>query len=499
MKKHLTITFSLVLLAVLAFASVLTAQMLSRPQTNLNYLARGQTPPATYSFQQGVGGYSGTADSTLRSDRVRKNFGTNTVLKIQADNWILGVIRFDLASIPPNSTVQNARLELYLNSKNDTKSFNMGLYRLLRPWVENQVTWGLAMTGVKWGAEGASQVGVDREGTASATAFINATNQWYFFDVTQAVQGWINNPSSNYGFVARGDGSNNVEFNFASSNFTTLSLRPRLVVTLTSGEITTPTPTFALTPTPTLSPGSTPTPTPSPAGGVWKPALNTSWQWQLNGTLDTSLNVAMYDIDLFDNSSSEIVSLKNSGKKVICYYSAGSWENWRPDAGQFPDSVKGNNNGWPGEKWLDIRRLDVLGPIMSARIDLAKQKGCDGVEPDNVDGYSNNTGFPLTYNDQLTYNRWTADAAHARGLSVGLKNDIEQINDLLSSYDWTLNEQCFQYNECDPLTKFIQAGKAVFHVEYKLDTSQFCPQANSANFNSIKKNLDLDAYRVACR
>jgi len=36
-------------------------------------------------------------------------------------------------------------------------------------------------------------------------------------------------------------------------------------------------------------------------------------------------------------------------------------------------------------------------------------------------------------------------------------------------------------------------------VEYKLATSQFCPQANVMNFNSLKKHLNLDAYRVACR
>lgn len=42
---------------------------------------------------------------------------------------------------------------------------------------------------------------------------------------------------------------------------------------------------------------------------------------------------------------------------------------------------------------------------MQARLDLAVQKGCDGVEPDNVDGYQNNSGFPLTAQDQLAYNR----------------------------------------------------------------------------------------------
>jgi hypothetical protein len=207
----------------------------------------------------------------------------------------------------------------------------------------------------------------------------------------------------------------------------------------------------------------------------------------------------MYDIDLFDNSASVVASLHAQGRKVVCYVSAGSWENWRPDAGQFPESVKGKSNGWPGEKWLDIRRLDVLGPIMEARMDLCQAKGFDGIEFDNVDGYDNNTGFPLTYQDQITYNKFLANAAHARGLSAGLKNDVEQVVDLLPFFDWALSEECFQYDECDALLPFVRAGKAVFVVEYALSTSQFCPQANAMNFNAMRKNLDLDAYREPCR
>ena len=147
----------------------------------------------------------------------------------------------------------------------------------------------------------------------------------------------------------------------------------------------------------------------------------------LPGNIDTSFNVQMYDIDLFDTPKSTIDTLHGQGRVVICYFSAGSWEDWRPDAADFPANVKGNSNGWPGEKWLDIRNIAALSPIMQARLDLAVDKGCDGVEPDNVDGYNNKTGFPLTGNDQLTYNRWLADQAHARGLSVGLKNDVEQV------------------------------------------------------------------------
>jgi hypothetical protein len=236
-----------------------------------------------------------------------------------------------------------------------------------------------------------------------------------------------------------------------------------------------------------------------PPAAIWQPTPGTSWQWQLTGTIDTSINVQMYDIDLFDTPKSTIDTLHGQGRVVICYFSAGSWEDWRPDAADFPAAVKGKNNGWPGEKWLDIRNIAALSPIMQARLDLAVDKGCDGVEPDNVDGYSNNTGFPLSGNDQLTYNRWLADQAHARGLSVGLKNDVEQVTELEPYFNWALDEQCFQYNECDQLLPFVQAGKAVFGVEYSGSLASFCPEANSMDFDWLKKTLDLDASREACR
>jgi len=232
----------------------------------------------------------------------------------------------------------------------------------------------------------------------------------------------------------------------------------------------------------------------------WQPSPRTSWQWQLSGTIDTSFDVQMYDIDLFDAPQSVIDQLHADSRVVICYFSAGSWEDWRPDAAQFPESLLGEDlEGWPGERWLDIRALPILGPLMAARLDLAKQKGCDGVEPDNVDGYSNTTGFPLSYEDQLAYNTWLAEEAHARGLSIGLKNDLAQIADLLAEFDWALNEQCFQYDECDLLLPFVQSGKAVFGVEYELEPEEFCSQANTMDFDWLRKNWELDAWQISCR
>jgi hypothetical protein len=233
---------------------------------------------------------------------------------------------------------------------------------------------------------------------------------------------------------------------------------------------------------------------------AWKPPLVSSWQIQYAGTIDTSLNVDVYNLDAFETKASVINNLHSRGIHVMCYFSAGSWENWRPDKDQFPPEVLGKTlDGWPDERWLDIRRLDILGPIMKARMDLCQSKGFDGIDPDNIDGYTNDTCFPLTYQDQLEYNIFLANAAHARGLSIGLKNDIDQIPDLVSYFDWQLNEQCFQYKECNTLLPFIAAGKPVFNIEYSLATSQFCPQANAMNFNSLKKHLSLDAYRVPCR
>ena len=234
----------------------------------------------------------------------------------------------------------------------------------------------------------------------------------------------------------------------------------------------------------------------------WQPHASEklTWQWDLSDSnVDTSFDVDVYDIDLFDTPQSKIDELHNAGRKVICYFSAGSWEDWRSDAGDFPESVKGNDlDGWAGEKWLDIRDITNLGSIMEARFDLAKTKKCDGVEPDNIDGYTNTTGFPLTANDQLTYNNWLVTQAHNRNLSIGLKNDIDQINDLVGAFDWALNEQCYQYDECDGYQAFITADKPVFGVEYNLEPSAFCPQANASGYAWLKKHVNLDAWRYGC-
>jgi len=253
-------------------------------------------------------------------------------------------------------------------------------------------------------------------------------------------------------------------------------------------------------PAPDVPPGADQMPAPdgmSPTG-VWQPKPGTTWHWQLTGTVDQSVDAKMYDIDLFNNDAATITAIKAQGRVVICYFSAGSYEDWRPDAGDFPQAALGSKmEGWD-EQWVDIRSSG-LRDVMKKRLDLAQSKGCDGVEPDNVDGFANSTGFSLTASDQLDYNRFLASEAHKRGLSVGLKNDLDQVSQLEPYFDWALNEECLQYSECGQLSPFIQAGKAVFHVEYSpASKNSVCPQVTPLKFDSQIKKLDLDAWFVAC-
>ncbi len=233
---------------------------------------------------------------------------------------------------------------------------------------------------------------------------------------------------------------------------------------------------------------------------LWVPTSATSWQWQITGTLDTSLGVQMYMLDLFDTTPKEISQIHEEQGRVVCYFSAGTLEDWRPDRDAFPAGIVGDAlPGRPSEYWLDIRQLTQLKQVMAERLDLAAAKGCDGVQPANVDGYTYDSGFPLTYQNQLAYNIWLAQQAHKQGLSIGLMNDLEQVAALLPYFDWALNEECFTYEKCGLLARFTDAGKAVFGVEYSLNPPEFCPQANEAGFNFLLKRVELDSWRQACR
>ncbi len=249
------------------------------------------------------------------------------------------------------------------------------------------------------------------------------------------------------------------------------------------------------------------------ASSWWIPKREDSWQIQLYAKsvddLDLDIQADIYVIDVFnygqDIARSIIRKLHRKGSTVVCYFSAGTYEEWRSDAYKFrthPEVLGNPLQNWPGERWLDIRRLDILGPIMSSRLDYLRDVGCDGVDPDNVDGYSNQHGFtnpPLSATDQLRYNRWLVEEAHKRGLGIGLKNSLALIPELVADYDWAINESCFLYSECDRLTPFIAQGKPVLHIEYEYPTQTFCSYTTALGLFSQRKDRKLTAWRENCQ
>ncbi len=230
-------------------------------------------------------------------------------------------------------------------------------------------------------------------------------------------------------------------------------------------------------------------------GAWWKPPQHLTWYWQLQGTVNNDEPVAAYDIDGFENGAAEVATLHGQGKHVICYIDVGTAEDWRPDYSQFPKSVLGHSNGWPGERWLDIRQLSVLEPIMTARFQMCREKGFDAVEPDNIEGYANKTGFPLSAAEQLTYNEWVAEEVHSLGMAVLQKNDSEQTSELLAYFDGALSEQCNQYKECANFQPYLAAGEPVLNAEYKLKTSKFCAADEAAGIMGARYNLALNGKR----
>ncbi len=224
----------------------------------------------------------------------------------------------------------------------------------------------------------------------------------------------------------------------------------------------------------------------------------TPWHLQLSGRLQEKSWAVVYDIDLFDTPTTTIASLSSRGKIVHCYFSAGSYEDWRPDKSSYPASVLGKPlDGWPGERWVDLRST-TLRNILLARLDLAKSKGCAGVDPDNVDGYGHDTGFSLKQSDTVNFLRWLSTEAHRRGLTVGLKNGIEILSQVAGAMDFAVNEQCHEYSECSAYRSFLSSGKPVFNVEYRGTLSTLCSKAKPLKLSTIKAPLALNGPADPC-
>jgi len=237
----------------------------------------------------------------------------------------------------------------------------------------------------------------------------------------------------------------------------------------------------------------------APSSGTWFMQLMGSE----NAVYDSRYSV--FVVDLFDATDAFIKTVHDNKAQVIAYFSAGSLENWRPDISLVDQAAIGSvYQGYDNENWLDIRASSVRA-LVSERLDLAKKRGFDGVDPDNVDGYTQDSGFSLSAADQINFNQFIATEAHARGLLVGLKNDLEQAAQLVTSFDFAVNEQCYDFNECDSYAPFISANKHVLAIEYA-DTQQDAPAlckklvnaSLAAGIQTVIATLSLDGFWSLC-
>ncbi len=254
---------------------------------------------------------------------------------------------------------------------------------------------------------------------------------------------------------------------------------------------------------------------------IFVPTQNSTFDWNLQDLDDTTSfadDIQIVDVDAFTTSKETVEALHKKGKRVIAYLSVGSWETYRPDKDSFPEELLGKiYPGWEDERLLNIKRLDLLAPIMIARFDMIKEKGFDGIEPDNMDVYSwdsdtNFTGFSLTLEDGKIYADWLIAEAHKRGLSIGQKNSGELSVEYASKFDWALSENAFILGIEDEMKAYTEAGKAIFATEYidnAEDTgktpyteesfiAQVCPKAAILGYTAILKKRDLDSFIVRC-
>ncbi len=227
-----------------------------------------------------------------------------------------------------------------------------------------------------------------------------------------------------------------------------------------------------------------------------------SWDWQLSEPFNLTRNVSIFDTDPDSVTAAQVRAMNARGIKTICYVSVGTVENYRDDVGVFPNSVIGRTYGdWPDEKFLDIRQLDILLPIMTARFQRCKDMGFDAIEPDNMDVYNNDSGFSLSEADGVNYILALAKVAHGMGLEIGQKNVSDITDQLVDTMDFVITEGCFVDGWCEEVAAYAHSGKDILAAEYtdsNINWQNACAFAQNNNILMILKDRDLTAALQTC-
>ena len=257
------------------------------------------------------------------------------------------------------------------------------------------------------------------------------------------------------------------------------------------------------------------------------------WDWQIGRTTPLERTgrhaVDIYDIDGFLTSPAEVGLIHSRWRastlahpKAVCYLDL-AWEDYRPDsipaADGFPAATLGSvYNGYPEERWVDLRQLDALKPMLRERIGMCARKGFDAVELDDIDGYDppSTTGFRLTPGDMRNFLGFAFDEIHRYGMT-GLWKNAPSLSMWGRQYaDGAVVEECYVNHDCSAWSDFAAdvtprqpTGKWVGEAEYAqdqyvCDPGQRCPGPHSFaafcravyspsfGFAAVKFDVDLD-------
>ncbi|PSR76991.1 hypothetical protein BD289DRAFT_445978 [Coniella lustricola] len=110
--------------------------------------------------------------------------------------------------------------------------------------------------------------------------------------------------------------------------------------------------------------------------------------------------------------------------------------------------------------------------------------------------------------------KFLATTAASRGLMTGLKNAAGIIDDVLDYVQFSVNEQCVEYDECDTFEGFSNASKPVFHIEYpagdadttistfnQTTVNKYCDigiDSGADAFNTVIKYMNLSGWVQYC-
>jgi hypothetical protein len=220
-------------------------------------------------LQQGIDGYTGATDTTLKEDFPHGNFGDVWYLRVGFEHEDSALIRFDLSSIPPGSRIVCAVLSLYAERWSGAPfELSVGAYLVKRPWIDREATWLWAQSGIPWQVPGCNGPD-DREQTPEAQVTVRYIFRWYDFDLTRLVDGWVNGWLPNYGVSLQAIDKWDPDILYFDSaddvsGSGSIEHRPKLFILYVPPPTPTPTDTPTQTPTPTATQTSTATPTATP-------------------------------------------------------------------------------------------------------------------------------------------------------------------------------------------------------------------------------------------